>query len=120
MSKTRLSAPLALLTLVIGCAPEPSWNVYDIKAQMVGMSASEASTCVGTPVKKTPMLNSEIWSYTYGSCTVNLEMTAGRVKSVSYSVAGGNADEEDEQCAKIPGVASCLRWVRGSSVLGEK
>jgi hypothetical protein len=79
---------------------------------MVGMSKGEIFICLGHPAKKSTTGGSEIWSFTYDTCTANLTLDADKVKAVSYSLSGTDDRPEDEQCEHVPQVVSCLRWLR--------
>ena len=105
-----------LLCFFSGCGSDsepPSPPHADIaKAQMIGMSKSEVFTCLGQPAKTADANNAVTWTYTYGSCTVNLTLVDGKVKVAAYSAHTGGDQTEVEQCESMPEVVSCTRWLR--------
>lgn len=114
MSRIKYHAAFAVLPLLIGCSTQqpPPQTVKDVTNQMLGMSRQEAFTCIGLPPKKSVAGEIETWSYTYDVCTVNLTMAGDSVKAVTYQARTSESLTEEEQCAKVPVVAGCLRWLR--------
>jgi hypothetical protein len=119
MRTSRKNLGVAFLTILLaGCTiPLPkSCEPVDPKTEMLGMSESETLTCLGAPKHKQTDDESEKWFYAYQSCIVKLGMIGGRVKTVSYLTRSDNGLSQEEQCAKVPIVTSCLRWLRSSTL----
>jgi hypothetical protein len=114
------AAGLAAILLMAGCAAAPPSPQPDAKTEMIGLSKAELFTCMGQPAQKSAAGRVETWSYVYGDCTAMLTIGEdGRVKLVAYDVKPakatgwlGHIPTKAEQCAHVPEVASCARWLR--------
>jgi outer membrane protein assembly factor BamE (lipoprotein component of BamABCDE complex) len=107
----------------LGCSstkPLPAGEIA--KPQMLGLSKDEVVTCMGQPELKWADGSVETWQFVYGTCSVNLTLGAdNKVKAVNYNAktvrdkgdkSTDDLPSEDEQCARVPEVASCIRWLR--------
>lgn len=122
MYNFRLLGICVLSLALSGCGGDPKPTPDQMaKTEMIGMSVGEIITCLGQPVKRvTEEGVSPIWSYTYGTCTANLTIAHdNKVASVTYTIktVKDKPDDDDlpseaEQCARVPEVASCVRWLR--------
>jgi hypothetical protein len=120
MSDRKRQATIFFLAALAGCSLPQACGPANTRAEMIGMSADEISTCLGPPENKTVEGGVEKVFYKYDSCAVRLELVSGRVVSVSYSVPRSESLTTDEQCSKVPIVASCLRWLRSPTLSGAK
>ena len=113
MSNPSFPALALLGILLLGCTAEQETPLAETaRAEMIGMSRGEVITCLGPPGKASAAGSIDTWSYSYDSCAVALTITGGKVTAAAY-IAPANEDKTtDEQCARIPEVVSCVRWLR--------
>jgi outer membrane protein assembly factor BamE (lipoprotein component of BamABCDE complex) len=118
-------AVIVACVLISACSLQRAEEAQVAQSRLVGMSAERVLACMGPPLNKATLGQTEVWSYgsgnnrtavSYGNgvavgtqrfCTVNVVMTGGRVSAVNYSGPTGGLLSRDEQCAFA--IENCLR-----------
>ena len=111
-----------LLPLLLGCGTQETPAAEIAKPEMLGLSKQEVLTCLGQPDKRSVAGSVETWSIHFDTCRVDLTIADdGKVAAVTYNIktvrdkgdkSTDDLPTEDEQCAQVPEVVSCARWLR--------
>jgi outer membrane protein assembly factor BamE (lipoprotein component of BamABCDE complex) len=130
----RYLAAVLIVGTLSSCEFQRAQVASDAKLQMVGLSQEDVLSCMGAPVRKEKVGQTEVWAYGSGnnrrdtvgggdvdsqggffagftsigrSCTVNIVMQSERVSSVNYTGATGGLLTKGEQCGFA--VENCVK-----------
>lgn len=117
MQRAWIAVSLVLCVVLAACGTE--WPEVDqiAQAKMIGLSKSTVRACFGLPDWRKSTGSTEIWSYGFGTttiegqafatfgyprhprCRVNVVMTNGAVSQVNYAGLAGDSLDLGERCA---------------------
>jgi hypothetical protein len=111
----RILLVASIAAIAGACAMQRAQVANDAQGKMIGMSEEQVLSCMGPPVSKAGVDETEVWSYgarngvagrSSRSCAVKITMTDDRVSAINYIDPTGGPISPNEQCAHT--VSNCL------------